>query len=519
MSEQEPGSAPKPRPPKESYDDILARLETSLAKPAAPAPQVAETPAFNFVDKRNIESQAWSNDTKSEEAQARLDKELAAVESIPVEEAPETPVAAETAVVEGAPAVPDANGVAPEVAATPERAELTHHDYHAQRPAEGSIYRTSKTFRRAPGGSEPAGRLKKKDGLEKYDKQNGVDDPQAAQDYYHKFMNEDEVEAAPATPERPSYETMDTDQLVFAYAKAEMIGDKFVTDDIRNVYTTAMEEAYTQPGSTISYEEHEEALARFDRLTDAAIEYEKAKDPEHSALVDAAVERANKEPSIGDKLKKFWSKGKETVKKLFRPEYWGERFTAAGNKIGEASTWALNLGVNHETDSDEEKDRKRNRNRVLFVAGGAAVAVAAIAGAYGIGYAVGNAGHHATEAIGGGSGAGGHGAAAGDTLSAHDQAVADALTPKHGGVEGANQISPNVAPTPEAIPAGYTVQPNEGGEQLFASLNIDPAKWYANQEHLRSISEGHMYIMDDGNVGLRPGQLPEAVRNAIEALK
>jgi hypothetical protein len=501
-----------------------------------PEPQPAEKSVFNFVDKRNAESQAWSTDMKSEEAQAKLDRELAAVEEIPVEEVPETPVgaeaAAETAALEAAFAAP-ASAEAPEApeAVAPKRGELSHHDYHVQRPADGSIYRTSKTIQRASGGSEPAGRLKNDDSVvDEYDRQNGVDDPSRAQKHYDEVMGTNE--AAPETPERPSYETMDIYQLALASAKAEMVGDKFVTDDIRNVYTTAMEEAYTKPGSTISYEEHEEALARFDRLADAAIEHEKARDPEHHALVDAAVERANKEPSIGDKLKGLWKKGVESTKKLFRPEFWGERFTAATNKLHEASTWALNLGVN-ETDSDEEADKKRKRNRVLFIAGGAALAVAAVAGAsYGIGFAVGSSGEHhaATEALTNGGTGGGHGAAAGDVLSAHDQAVADALTPKHG-TDALNNLSPPNAVDSQGTAAhsaaeafsihdpGFNVTHGEGGFQLFNKLHIDLSKWDANKATLLNKFPDNFYSMDGGQVGIEDVPLSDAAKEFINTLR
>lgn len=532
MSEQEPASTgPKPHPPKPEWEKALERLEVAYDyKPEESQAQAPEfTPPELGIEVNAVEDKEVPVATMFPEAPAPAETDdTAGIDML--ETAFAQPAAPRPQGAMEAPAAPEvlAAPEAPEVA-KPKREKLTHHDYHTQRPADGSIYRAGKTFQRAPGGTEPAGFVK--NGKDEYDKQNGMDDSRAMQNHYDEVMESHDAiegnEAAPANPERPSYETMDTDNLMLAYAKAEMIGDKFVTDDIRSVYMTAIEEAYTKPGSLISYEEHMEAVARFDRMADAAIEYEKAKDPEHSALVDAAVERANREPTVGEKLKKFWKKGVESAKKLFRPEYWGERFTAAVNKLGEASTWALNLGVNNETDSDEEKDRKRNRNRVVFIAGGAAVALATIAGAYGIGFAVGNGGHHAAEVANAGSGTAG-----GNTLSAHDQAVANALTPGRGTTEATQHLAPvgsgaaaaeaaqHAQSAAEAIPAAFTVQPNGmGGEQLLESLKIDPTKWHAAQEHLYSISQGHMYRMNDGNIGLRPGQLPEAVRNAINALR
>jgi hypothetical protein len=543
MSEKAP-EGPKPGPglhKVESQDETIARLEAELAKPAVVAEQPSAEPAFTFVDKRNAASQAWSKEMKDEDAQAKLDAQLNAVEATNVAETPFV----EEVVSVPAPAVTEA-AVAPattaevttveasdvptvEEVATPTRGKLTHHDYHTQRPADGSVYRTNKNFQRAAGGTEPVGIAK--NGREEYDKQIGVNDPNRANKHYDEVNGLNE--AQPATPERPSYETMDTDQLIFAYAKAEMIGDKHVTDDIRNVYTTAMEEAYTKPGSPITYEEHQEALDRFDRLTDAAIEYEKAKDPEHSALVDAAVERANKEPSIGDKLKKWWGKNKESIKNVFKPTYWAERWTnAIAPKIGETASKILNLGINEETDSDEEKDRKRKRNRVIFIAGGASVAVAAIATSYGVGFAVGSGGHHAAEAANAGIGSG-HGGAGGNTLSAHDQAVANALTPHRAPAisEQLDQhrqmadIAQNAANAP-AIEApnvndpGFNISNGEGGLELFSSLNIDPSKWAAHANDLVTKFPQDFYNMPGGGVGIsHQGQLSLEARNAIEALR
>lgn len=538
MSERAP-EGPKPGPglrKVESQADIIARLEADLAEPveAAGQPsspsgaesidvpaQSAEESPFHFVDKRNNASQAWSKEMKDQDAQAELDAQLNTVESMDVAEDPFTaeeasnsiPAVAETAIT---PAANEALDV-PEAEAPPKRPQSTHHDYHTQRPADGSVYRTSKNFQRAPGGTEPVGIAK--NGREEYDKQIGANDPTAADKHYDEVNGLNEVQ--PATPERPTYETMDTDQLIFAYAKAEMIGDKHVTDDIRNVYAEAMEKAYTEPGSPISYDEHMEALARFDRMADAAIEYEKAKDPEHSELVDAAVERANKEPTIGDKLKKWWGNHSESILNKFRPSYWAERWeNAAKPALEKGYDKMLNVGVKPE-DDPEEVERKRKRNRVVMIAGGAAVAIAAIAGpAFGIGFAVGGGGHHAAEAAN--AAGGGHGTGIGDTLSTHDQSVANALNPQHGhgdisqyqnmhgvaGQGGGQEVAPlvPVAPTVEGPSASdlaaLNVSHNEGGILLFDKLHIDPGKWASNAERLLREHGNDFYRMPSGGIGL-----------------
>lgn len=296
------GPSPKPGLHKvEAQEETIARFEAALAEPGvtseqpqqSPQPSVvesaepAEVSPFKVVDKRNVESQAWSAENSysapaqnSETAQAELDKVLAAVEdkvvADPSEAAPESEVAP---VVEAA-VSPKAIEVSKSPEVTPKQARKTnqHHDFHKERPA-GPIVRDARNRPQYVTGGFARN--------EDYDKQRGVNDPRSADKHYDEVNGLSEVQSA--TPERPSYETMDTDQLIFAYAKAEMIGDKYVTDEIRDVYTTAMEEAYTKPGSPITYEEHQEALARFDRLTNAAIQYEKAKDPEQATRIDAVL--------------------------------------------------------------------------------------------------------------------------------------------------------------------------------------------------------------------------------------
>jgi hypothetical protein len=488
-----------PAAPVEVSDADMAALEASFAAPAAVEPgvlesQQAEKPAIHFVDKRNAESQAWSKESRK-----AADVKTA---EVPAQDAVAT----------------DAEVTPNEIAevAIPKRGEHTHHDYHAQRPADGSIYRAGKTYQRASGGAEPTGFVK--NGQEEYVLQNGAHDSNRAQKHYDEVMGTNEV--APATPERPSYETMDTDQLIFAYAKAEMIGDKHVTDDIRDVYTTAMEEAYTKPGSPITLEEHEEALARFDRMADAAIEYEKAKDPEHSALVDAAVERANREPSVGEKLKKFWNKSKEFAKGFYRPGLFTEMWVRADQKLKDGKSWALNYGIKPE-DDDNEIERKRKRNRRFIVAGAAALGVAALGGSFALGFAAGSGGHHVAEAVNAGGG--------GNRLSAHDQAIANALTP-HGAPAVGGQldqhrqiadIAQNAAPAPSVetfsiTDPGFNVRPDEGGQELFRNLHIDPAKWNQVKDDLLSKFGPHdVYDMGNGRVGLEDTTFSDAFKQYI----
>lgn len=562
-----------------------------VADSPTPAEKQSATPSeVKITDKRNEASKQWSFDMKnqsSEEEQAKLDAVLNEVESTPV---PETPFVEEEPIT--APAVTVAAVEAPvptaEAKATPakvektdseaakiaeleaafnapaakketssevethphkKRAQQSHHDFHTERPAP-AIQRVNNTSFQHAAGTPNAGKFAT---AAEYEIQNGSFEhnseqrPNAAQEHYDKLshINEGEVEIS----ERPDYANMNTDELVFAAAKAELIGDKAVVDQAHEVF----EEEYSRPGSTMTFEDYESAVQQFDRLVEIAVEYEKAKDPEHYELVDAAVERANRGPSVGERVKAFWKKGAEKLKMAFRPEYWGERFTAAATKVGEASTWALNLGVK-ETDSDEEKDKKRNRNRVFLIAGGLAVTAGAIAASYGIGFAVGSGSHGAAaEAAGnlpqGGGGSGAHhGASVGEALSQQNTDTSFASEQQDQHRQMAEIANANTAPaTPTANnhgeytltpvdqlpdvgpPAsgaefsindpGFTIHDGEGGYELFNNLNIPDSVWDANKATLLQRFPNDFYPMGNGAVGVEGGQLSADARTFINTLR
>ncbi|RWZ78535.1 MAG: hypothetical protein EOT05_02175 [Candidatus Microsaccharimonas sossegonensis] len=237
-----------------------------------------------------------------------------------------------------------------------------------------------------------------------------------------------------------------------------------------------------------------------------------------------------KEASVGERVKAFWKKTAEKVKLAFRPEYWGERFTAAATKVGEASTWALNLGVDQENDSEEEKDRKRNRNRVLFIAGGLAVTVGAIAASYGLGFAVGSGTHNAAaEAagnanLGGGSGNGGNnGASIGEAFS---QQAPGTPTINNNGEYTLTPVDqlPNVSPPSSGAEfsisdPGFTIHSGEGGYELFNNLNLSPSIWDANKATLLERFPNDFYNMGNGAVGVNGGALSDAAKTFINTLR
>jgi len=552
MPEREPGSAPKPRPPADHWDgpmkDVFAR------QPEAVAPEVAEITAVP-VEAPQPELAAAVVDVEAETPPA--------TEPVLTVEAPVTTLVVETPVVE-APAVTaatlgefggiedlEAQFAAPSaekevveqetsespeaiIPTTPKRSETSHHEYHSQRPAVG-IYRSGTSFKRTAG-TPQGGKFASK---AEYEEQIGANDPTRATKHYDEVTGLNETQAE--ISERPSYETMKVDQLVSEYAKADVLGDKFVTDEIFKIYETKFMEEVTRPGTTMTEEDYNAALEQFSTLTAIAVEqenlaakYEKAKDSKVINFYESSVEEDAKEPSVGDKLKGFWKKGVESAKKLFRPGVLTEMWVVADQKLKDGAAWALNYGVDPEADDADEVERKRKRNRRYLTAGAAAVTVAALGVSFGMGFAAGSGGDHeaAAEALGPNGFTGGQ-MGGEDVLSAQDQSIADALTPNQASdflqnpsaesvpdapVPTLEEIPP--VPEPAPIPEGYNISSGEGGEQLFNTLNIDTQKWYSNQESFLANFPNDFYRMPGGGVGIsHQGMLSEPARNAIEALR
>lgn len=509
MSEQLPTPA-IPQPPKESHWGEGAPLSIVFGD---------QTEPVRMIDKRNEESKKWSLDKNGKGAQENLDADSPAVNAIEALPVSESPFANEE-VAYAAPAAEKEIPKTSEAEPPHKRPQQSHNDFHTERPAP-AIQRVNATSYQHATGTSNAGKFAT---ATEYEIQNGsfehnsAQKPDSAQKHYDEVTSLNNNEAAPATPERADYEKMDIDQLAFAAAKANLLGDTFAVDQIKDVYATPFQEAYTDPENpTLSLEDYEAAITRFDTLVKAATEYERAKDPEHYELVDAAVERANKEPSVGDKLKKWWGKNSESILMKFKPTYWAERWTnAVQPKIGEMVTSALNIGVNLEEDTPEVIEKKRKRNRVVFMAGGAALAVAAIAApAFGIGFSAGGGGQHAAEALGQGGGGTGHvGSSVGEGLSSHDQAVVDALRPH----EVANNVAP---PAPEfnVNDPGFTVSSGEGGYALFHNLNLPDSVWDTNQATLLQRFPDNFYPMGNGAVGINNRPLSDAAKEFINTLR
>ena len=412
------------------------------------------------------------------------------------------------------------SGVSAENAASG-RGEQSHHDYHAERPS-GPIDRDSS--------SKP-------------------------------------YEAQPSTPERPAYETMDTDQLIFAYAKAEIAGDTQVSDEIRNVYTTAMEEAYTKPGSPISYEEHMASLSRFDQLADAAIAYEKIKngidvnveaEPKTEQLEEVEITEADRTAFLNGEMvfpqaKFVDNEGSVsfdvllddgTVKRIKAEELTFEAEENASDSTSEeAST---------ETEAVEGKEKLSFSERVKATwEKGKRGIKNAFSGAYWgtkwtmIGDRIVNRGTEGmTEeeadkkreknrrdnmlglaAVG--LVLGTAAVTAGITHLIDSANSVDPSTLPHGGHDYAGHVAGHAhhvaeaaapAPTPEAPDPRLDVHPGEGGYELFGDVGLDTSKWNQHAQELLNRWPQNFYVRDEGGIGLYDKPLPIDAQTFIKGL-
>lgn len=365
----------------------------------------------------------------------------------------------------------------------------------------------------------------------------GEVDHQRAMDRFNKLIG-DAVAAGPKTErekyetvaERPRYEEMDIDALVFATAKAMEVGDRAEVEEIRKAYETPFLEEVTRPGSTLDPAEHEAVMERFDKLVEAAIAYERIKNPDRAAELDKAnkiVAKNERGPNVLDKAKAWWGKSREWAKSNFRPALMMAWWQTKGG---------LNLGVKDGMDPTQIENI-RKRNRLVLSYGRLALGVAAVVGiGYGIGF---HNGMNETAAavapdIDGANGGG-------EAFSTEDQAAIDALTPG----TSANETVPVVAdrfeaqldanvgdrfeeqlaaeqaavPSIEVDPA-FNVGDGEGGYELFNNLGIDTAKWDANAESFLTNYPNDFKRLPDGTVGLaHQGLLSVPAQDAINALK
>ena len=218
---------------------------------------------------------------------------------------------------------------------------------------------------------------------------------------------------------------------------------------------------------------------------------------EETVAVEEAVEKTPKE-----RLKDLWSRGKDFIAEKFTMGYMEAKWFVENSII--------NSGVDPLTTSFEDAEKLRNRNRTAVIAGAAALLLAAIAS-------------NNRDAIGDfftgiefptvDTGPVGGETSAPDT--AENRAILDALKPEPALVDEA-------VPVPEAIVPNeaFNIPSGGGAEQLFNRLNINPSKWYANQESFLANFPKDFYRMDGGGVGIaHPGYLSQGAQEAINALK
>ena len=424
--------------------------------------------------------------------------------------------------------------------------ELTHAEYHAQRPSEG-IYRDGNVLRSASNSQFAS--------TEDYIKQTGRDNKALSADKHYDEVNGFNTpeaitvqEEAITGPERPDYSKMDIDKLVFATATALELGDKAEVADIRAAYETPFLEEVTRPGSTMDESEYDAAMARFDKLVSIAVEYEKAKNPERAEKVDAIVAKNERGPNVGDKIKAFWNKTAEGAKKtLFKPEWWATRWTMTGH-------WISNIGITPDMDPAAVEKRKKI-TRVVFILGASAVALGALglidAATHGSEVVsalppdAGNGGEPgpATSIVeqlaGQGAGTGTESTGATSVLERlAEQNAALGITvpeapeppsifdqfrqPVGTGTVLENPVMDVPVVVPEAViaPEAFNVPEGGGGYELFGNLGLSSSTWDANAENLLAQFPSDFMRLPDNSIGIaHSGLLSTGAQDAINALR
>ncbi len=239
------------------------------------------------------------------------------------------------------------------------------------------------------------------------------------------------------------------------------------------------------------------------------------------AALESITEEQNKTPGKelevydGEKAKKWWQKAGDYIRPRAGIAFWAAKFETV--KAG-AKENHLNWRVNEE-DSDEVKEKKHQRNRVIAIAAGSAVAVAALAGGVYLvanGLSSGSSGDVVTNI-----GLGEHKDWTSDDAQTWQELIDPNATDRVGslpldgvGDVGAETI-PEVPVSTEAIDAAS----GEGGEALFTSLNIDPAKWYSNANTLLQQFPQDFYLEGNDVRIAHTGPLSQGAQDFINSLR
>jgi len=268
-------------------------------------------------------------------------------------------------------------------------------------------------------------------------------------------------------------------------------------------------ESERKPGNIVELLGTKVTIGQILRGPDGTVAYEVIEEDGSRVLAYEAdlmsVEEREEKDSPTERIKAFWKKSKGFIVEKFTLGYMSAKWTIEDTVI--------NRGIDHTT-SFEDAEKIKRRRRTALLAGAAAVIVAGIVlknqdavahlfnGGSGLDAGVPNPTHTAVATEG---------------LSAHDQAIADAMHSGSSGVEtGAvdpSTVAPNIAPD-----AAFNVTPNEGGYQLFNRLGIPTAVWDTNASSLLQRFPQNFYSMDGGGVGLRNVPIGDTLQTVLNGL-
>lgn len=250
-------------------------------------------------------------------------------------------------------------------------------------------------------------------------------------------------------------------------------------------------------------------LFREEELTFKDLDAEEEGDLPGKEKTKTAADATQEKKVADEKNKGWWAKAVGFIKQKFSPSYIGAMWTMTYNDIVDHT---INRGIDMTTNPDDY-DRIRNKNRIIFVLGAAAV----VAGAYALGHEISNLVDANNVPAGGLNGNGGG-------LQPHNGAGdAFRIPQQHTILE--QPVPNNAAPGPEvtAPDPAYNVGNGEGGLELFSEARINPAKWAANIDRLRTMYPNSFYDIDiknGGGVGLQSqGWLPQGLREQLDLLK
>ncbi len=244
--------------------------------------------------------------------------------------------------------------------------------------------------------------------------------------------------------------------------------------------------------------------------------------PNPQAVEVAQQEEEAEKAGIVERTKNWLSKKREQ----YGIHYWHAKYMAADDYLGDKTSKFVDKGLNYkvtDTMTEDEKQERRDKNRLNIKIG------VGVLGGLVVGYAFANLVNEVNEAHAAVT-AGGLPKA--PTFSPESNIIPD-LNQSTGYPEGYNpsmqfdggaiEAAPPAAPVLsfEAFSNPNYNIPNNGmgGEQLFGSLNINPAKFYEVQDYLHTNWPASFYQEPGQPVELNIGWIPADAQKYIESLR